>query len=346
MHEPREIWPGTTGPSTGSPARRPGSIRRTTSVDICRPDGARGDLVLIGRGRDLVSPASNGRPIELGRAATTVRIDYPGDRTVRVVEVTDSDLPVLRSAVLSLSGVRSSSGFRAALERGFGEFAHAGSLTVQLLDETPVATLISGSALARQQLAAPRQDVPGRQHLRRRLPPIDVCTGWKEGGVLAIAAAGGRPMLGEGPPAPSLSRHGDDHAWHELAVLAVHDMRRRRRLDLVVDGNAIVFDALFRDSLREASGIETVVHEYGVTGLIDRADRIVRRLTVTPRVLPGPDCPGAVLSAQRLVGRAVDSLRTVVSEEFAGPSTCTHLNDELRSLSDIPRLLEQLDHAG
>lgn len=155
-----------------------------------------------------------------------------------------------------------------------------------------MATLISGSALARQQLAAPRQDVPGRQHLRRRLPPIDVCTGWKEGGVLAIAAAGGRPMLGEGPPAPSLSRHGDDHAWHELAVLAVHDMRRRRRLDLVVDGNAIVFDALFRDSLREASGIETVVHEYGVTGLIDRADRIVRRLTVTPRVLPGPDCPG------------------------------------------------------
>ena len=339
----REIWPGTTGPSSGSPARRPGSIRRTTTVDICRPDGAGGDLVLVGRGRDLVTPDLGDGPIEFGRARTMVRIDYPGGRTVREVVVHESDLPVLRSAVASLSGVRASSGFRSTLERAFGELAAVGSLTVQLLDETPVATLISGSALARRMVASAGATAPD---VRRRLPPIDVCTGWKDGGVMAVAAGNGRPMLGEGPPAPSLDRADDPGAWHALGELAPHDMRRRRRLDLSFDGGDIVIDGLFRDSIRESNGIETVVHEYGVTGLVDRADRLVRRLDVTPRVLPGPDCPGAVASAQRLVGRPVSSLRSAVTDEFSGPTTCTHLNDELRSLADIPRLLEQLDHAG
>jgi hypothetical protein len=44
---------GTHEPTTSTPARLPGSVRRSTSVDMLRPDGIDGELVLVGAGRDL-----------------------------------------------------------------------------------------------------------------------------------------------------------------------------------------------------------------------------------------------------------------------------------------------------
>ena len=44
--------------------------------------------------------------------------------------------------------------------------------------------------------------------------------------------------------------------------------------------------------------------------------------------------------ASRLVGTPVSGLRRHVRDTFLGTSTCTHLNDTLRSLEDIPALLK------
>jgi hypothetical protein len=46
------------------------------------------------------------------------------------------------------------------------------------------------------------------------------------------------------------------------------------------------------------------------------------------------------MSAGRLAGNPVAGLRQHVRDTFLGTSTCTHLNDTLRSLEDIPALLE------
>jgi hypothetical protein len=46
------------------------------------------------------------------------------------------------------------------------------------------------------------------------------------------------------------------------------------------------------------------------------------------------------MSAGRLAGSPVAGLRQHVRDRFLGTSTCTHLNDTLRSLEDIPALLE------
>ncbi|MBV9661248.1 MAG: hypothetical protein JO337_08840, partial [Acidimicrobiales bacterium] len=53
----RVLWPGDVGPLETTPDRRPGSIRRTMTVDGSRPDGPRGDVVITGRGRDLWTAA-------------------------------------------------------------------------------------------------------------------------------------------------------------------------------------------------------------------------------------------------------------------------------------------------
>jgi len=58
--------------------------------------------------------------------------------------------------------------------------------------------------------------------------------------------------------------------------------------------------------------------------------------------LPWVECPTAATSAQRLIGVPADSLRATVRDTFVGPTTCTHLNDTLRSLEDVPALVGAL----
>ncbi len=96
---------------------------------------------------------------------------------------------------------------------------------------------------------------------------------------------------------------------------------------------------LLRDSYAEPDGTESGVHEYSLTATVDRRDLVVLTAEATPRVLPGPDCPAAAASAGWLVGHHVDELRDWVREQATGPATCTHLNDALRTLGDLGRLM-------
>src|SRR5580700_2172010 len=48
---------GPGDPVETPPSRRPGSVRRTSSVLMSWPDGLTGDLLLEGRARDLLTPA-------------------------------------------------------------------------------------------------------------------------------------------------------------------------------------------------------------------------------------------------------------------------------------------------
>jgi hypothetical protein len=119
-------------------------------------------------------------------------------------------------------------------------------------------------------------------------------------------------------------------------------MRRHRRLDLFQDG-ALVADVLFRDSWVDADGRETIVHEYTVRAAIDPAALRFERIEAEAHVLPWIECEDAVASAKRLVGHPVASLRPHVRSDFTGPSTCTHLNDTLRSLEDVASLAAALE---
>jgi hypothetical protein len=100
------------------------------------------------------------------------------------------------------------------------------------------------------------------------------------------------------------------------------------------------FDVHFRDSHVDVDGAETAVHEYVVDGTVDPAARTVASLSADARVLPWQECPQAVGSAQRVVGRTLGDLRATVLHELVGTSTCTHLNDLLRTLADLDHLID------
>ena len=69
-------------------------------------------------------------------------------------------------------------------------------------------------------------------------------------------------------------------------------------------------------------------------------------MTPVPRVLPYDECPLAVRNVAALAGLPLSELRGAVLERLRGPLGCTHLNDMLRALADVPVLRPAPGHQG
>lgn len=318
---------GPHEPTEGTLRREPGSVRRTTSVDMRRPDGADGDLLLYGRARELVTPR-DGSPWVRGHASLDMRVAFLNGRKITAL-TTEPALPALDALI----GSPAASGFRARMRKAVpGE--HLGrTLLHLLLDDVPGAALVSGYSVG----AAGVPNV-GERAAYRHTP--DLCAGFRQGGtiMLEVGRAGSVPRV-TGPVAPPLDDPGDPLAWHPLEPLTPEGMRRRRRLDVWVGADGLLeVRSHFRDSHLDGSGRETVIHEYDVDARVEPGTWRVRAAEATVRVLPWRECPAAAGSAERLVGRSLVHLREEVRRDFRGPSTCTHLNDQLRSLADVPVL--------
>jgi hypothetical protein len=232
------------------------------------------------------------------------------------------------------------SGFRAAADKVAPDLRAARDLRYTLLDDVPVATLISGHALSASNLLG---DVSKSGYL----PVADQCAGFATGGLLMSSFQAGDPAIVTGPEAPDLD-HGDDPwAWHPVATLQRHAMRRRRRID-VYRGESparVGIDAMFRDTYVRGDGVETIIHEYTLDAVVDTGTGVIVESRATPRVLPWQECPGAVASAGRITGMTLQELHFRVRRELSGTSTCTHLNDLLRSVADAEALIRLVKQA-
>jgi Protein of unknown function (DUF2889) len=335
---------GTHNPVAQTPDRLPGSVRRTTTIDMIRPLGDRWNLTLIGRGRDI-STARDGSVDIIDEAAMEVVVDYLEAATVAQLTTT----PVI-DGLEDLIGRAAGPGFRAAADAAIGEQAVQGRAIYQLLDDIPVATLVSGYAVgyAEDHDSAVPTIRPGhRPDGLAELQVADLCAGFQAGGTIMMARAEGArsgPHV-TGPFAPPIERSDDPWAWHDCAPLPADGMRRRRRIDvrrLTRDSTHIEVDAYFRDSHMGADGYETIIHEYVVRATVDGTTNTFLAAEATPHVLPWYECPQAAVSAGRLVGQSVETLRPDVRAQFVGPATCTHLNDTFRALADVPRLALRL----
>lgn len=320
---------GVHEPTTGNPRRRPRSARRTTSIDMTRDEGSLDPVYLDGRARDLWT-AADGTVTELGAATLSATIELIA-RVVRHVEVTP---PV--AAMSRLAGAPAMSGFRAAADKVAPELRQARDLRYTLLDDVPVVTLISGHALSASNLLG---DVAKSGYL----PVADQCAGFATGGLLLTSFEAGDPAIVTGPEAPDLDHGEDSWAWHPMACLAPQAMRRRRRIDIFeATAGRVGIDAMFRDTYVRSDGMETIIHEYTLDAVVDPETGVIVESRAIPRVLPWQECPGAVASAGRIAGMTLQDLHFRVRHELSGTSTCTHLNDLLRSVADAAALIHQV----
>ncbi|SHN17122.1 Protein of unknown function [Cryptosporangium aurantiacum] len=291
---------------------------------MLRPDGLLGRVVVDARARDVRTGADG--DVEV-RAMTSLdaEIDFTGGWTLRRI-ASDPAEPRLESLVGDTVG----SGFRRRVQAALPDQYEQATRLHLLLDDFPVATLVSGYALGAGGIH------PTEEALERRTT-ADLCSGWRSGGTIMVGIERDRliPVV-TGPEAPSLDA--DPDAWHSRPPLTAHAVRRARRLDVWSAGGVIEVDSLYRDSHVDPEGGETVIHEYTLRGQVDPVDFTIRAMVATPRVLPWVECPAAAASASRLVGQDVRTVRPLVRAEFIGISTCTHLNDQMRALADLPTI--------
>lgn len=309
-----------------TPPREPGSIRRTSTIDTARRAG---EATGLARARDLYT-GLDGSVQEITTADVRHRMD---DATRRVLEI--SVEPEI-DGVDELVGITLGSRFRATVHDllALGPLAH--HPVFLLLDDLPAARFVSVYAIARG-----GGDVHFHQPEQVEMR-ADLCAGWARdsSGFIGLEKRG-FSVVPVGPDAEPLTRDDDPHAWHDLPLLVPGAMRRSRRIDVLARGEGVCdVDVYFRDGYGEDDGREIGLHEYWLAATV--TDGVVTSVDVKAGILPHTECPRAVDSAQRVVGHEVSQLRWWVPSEMTGPTTCTHLNDVLRSLSDVDDLAGRL----
>jgi Protein of unknown function (DUF2889) len=343
------VLPEAAGPQdavTATTSRRAGSVRRTTNIDSLRPDGLHGDVVVDARARDLRTNR-DGTCELVGTASLQARIS-PTRELLSLA--TSPDVPALRG----LLGASVGPGFRSRVNEAVTDGCEDGTLLYLLLDDLPGATLVSGYALVRggalddrPRIDRPRTERPGNDRAAAGPFPDfgaqdDICAGWAHDATMMVHVRGtGTLPVPLGPPAPILEPEDDPTSWHVMGDLAPHAVRRRRRLDLIEpDDDELEYrvDLHFRDSHVDDQGFESIMHEYSMSGTVDLGAGRIGTVSARANVLPWVECPGALASAQRVDGMELSALRSRIRKEFVGRSTCTHLNDSLRSLADVTAL--------
>jgi Protein of unknown function (DUF2889) len=310
---------GTHNPRSDVPTLPLGAIRRVSSIDAVRENDLLAPLVLYGRAQDVLASG------EIKSAASIeAHVDFVGNKTLTAL----TTMP--QRDVSSMIGLRVSRGFRRALDEALPN--DVGSPLYAMLDDLPVSTLVSVQALL---AGGGRLNTPKAAYAAN----ANVCAGWASTATIMMGVeADGAPPVAVGPPVARI----DDSAWPNLPTLPPNAMRRARRTDVTVDGDVIAVDSFFRDSHQGQDGIERGVHEYTVSATIDPQTFTVLTCVATPHVLPWIECPYAAASAGLIQGTSVDDLRPRVRDELTGVGTCTHLNDQLRSLADVRTLASTL----
>jgi len=316
-----------------APVRAAGSVRRTSSLEVSWPEGRGGRIHVSARARDLLTPRA-GTPRILAEDAFEARVALDG-----TLETIAFDPP--RPALAWLAGKPSRGGFRRTLAEKAAEERQAGTPLYLILDDMPGAVMISPWAWS-------QFDVSWIERLRERFSAEELIEHLKRRRGVCIGHANSSPsdlLSGRDEPTPALAaplaRPEDPAGWHGLANPPGAGLRRARRIDVTL-GETIQIDAEFQDSGARPDGERTALHEYGLVATADPVSLRLLSLEATARVLPNPDCPAAVRNIQRLVGTPLPDLRQRVLDELAGTAGCTHLNDAIRALAEVPALVGAL----
>ena len=322
--------------STANPApqRAPNSVRRTMSIDVSWPDGETGGRLFVGRCRDYRTPIGGGTGRVLDEAEFQARLAE--DKTITSISATPAP-----DKIDSLVGVRGGNHLRLFIKETMPELIADGSPIYLPLDDISGTSLVSGSAWSLWNGDSP-------QNMRSRFTPeeleklmadrVNVCWGLAEGNS-GVTGRGLDNAIG-GAEAGDVRNPADPQGWHLLYDVDGPSFRRARRIEVQRDDKVglIRIEAAFQDSVRRKSGGRGAIHEYNISATADLATGRLLTLVPEPRILPFGECPGAVAITQRLVGRTLGEIREAVLELLRGSQGCTHLNDALRALAEVPKL--------
>lgn len=324
-----------TGPVGPAPMRRAASIRRTSSLDGSWPGGWGTQMRLDGRARDAVTHSSADAPIVI--STHDLSIGLGDNRMIEDIAATpDVD------GIQNLVGCRGGGYLRAALAEFIPDHLAGGTPLYLLLDDISGASLVAGVSWSRW---APERTRAAREAFGRH-DMEGVCIGFATGSSALVEIRSGESMPRAQIVGP-LVNPSDPTGWHTLDEQPEVCFRRARRIDVwrdPVDG-VIQIDSGFQDSTSTPDHERVAIHEYSLRATADPQTLDVTSVTPTAHVLPFRSCPAAIATAQAIVGTPLAELRSTVLERLSRDGGCTHLNDAMRALAEVPVLLDDLDRA-
>lgn len=326
----RLLTANVSGPSQPSPRRRPHSIRRTSTLDLDWPEGMSGSARVRGQARDLVTGSSDAQFRVLHEGSMEVSIG--SDRVYEFL----SSTPAHPSLQLIVGAPRSAAS-RKAVAQLLPEESQAGTPLFLLFDDLPGIYLASGEVMLEWSSIEELKSVVG---VREQMPR-DVCAGYERSSS-AFLPDGSSAASHQVQAVEPLTRPDDKQAWHELLPeIVAPSMRRSRRIDIWFE-EQLHIDVFFQDSCMTPSGVRVGVHEYTLKLVADHSSSEIHRIAADPQILPFDECPRAAKNIDRILGLHLHDLRSMVPRTLPGTSGCTHLNDMLRSLTDVPGLAQAL----
>jgi hypothetical protein len=291
---------------------------------------------LIGRARDIVTPPAGGAPIVC--AEDSFDAVLRPDRTIEAIEAEPT-----RPKLSQLIGTRGGGRLRHALEHFVPEERRHATPLYLILDDISGASLVAPWAWSQWQknwLEAPDSGMT-RPQLDKMIQDMEgICTGFAPGS----SSLDPERLVGQtedGAPAPDLRHPEDPEGWHAFTSQNTVGMRRARRIDVWLD-KVIFIESAFQDSAAKPDGTRAVLHEYQLAATADPESLRLLSIDATPRVLPFGECPGAVTNITRLLESELSQLRQTVLDQLPGTLGCTHLNDALRALAEVPTLVNHL----
>lgn len=240
-------------------------------------------------------------------------------------------------------GVRAGGASRDALRTIMDDVR--GTPLYQLLDDFAGASLVAGWIWFEWGDGRPTTTKPSgvQSTAGRGGNMVNICTGFAEGAASLVNGTMPDLEAQSRTEVPPLENPEDPAGWHTMPEQRGRPlMRRARRLDLYRDNDLLHADVGFQDSGSNRRGTRTAVHEYRVHAEIDPASMVLISVQALPLVLPYRECPGAAVKVGRMIGKSVADFREDVLDELSGTLGCTHLNDVLRSLADVPVLASVL----
>lgn len=320
------------GPLGPAPVRRPGSIRRTSTIEFTWPTGFGKAMAMDGRARDAFTPAGGGGPriIDETRVSATITLE----RTIEAITVEPAN-----PGIAGLVGCRGGGHLRSAIEEHLPGQRESGTPLYLVLDDISGTSLIAGFAWS-------RWGDEWQQHKRdeKWTPTENICMGFATGNSSLIE------MTQDNRPSRvhvvgSLVNPEDPQGWHDTAPHEGVHMQRARRIDVWLEDGVIQIDSSFRDSASDPHDHRVAIHEYALRATADPATMTVTSAWADPRILPFMECPAAARTVEAIVGAPLAQLRTAVLERLARQKGCTHLNDAMRALAEVPVLVSALEAA-
>lgn len=290
---------------------------------------------LIGRARDIVTAPTGGAPILCAQDSFDAVLQ--ADRTIVAIEA-DPPRPKLKQLI----GTRGGGRLRHALERIVPEERRDATPLYLILDDISGASLVAPWAWS--QWGKNWLESPGsmtRPQLNQMIQDMEgICTGFAPGSS-SLDPERLIEQSEDGTPAPDLRHPEDPEGWHAFTLQNTVGMRRARRIDVRL-GKVIFIEAAFQDSAAKPDGTRAALHEYELSATADPSSLRLLSIDARPRVLPFSECPGAVRNISRLLGSELPQLRQTVLDQLPGTLGCTHLNDVLRALAEVPTLVNHL----